>query len=175
MRHPGGVRSRSLMEVHLKKVGAANARAAKHGMDAMAMATTAPFAAMITLGHRVPMLLEAMSGGSSWNDPEFQRMSTEKVQAAEQASLALNSAVVAGQQAMASYAVAETSANVAFFMRLSPTPAYLQSHAEQSLERFSGLTAALGEIGSRSVASGMRPAHQKVTANAKRLGKKSRQ
>jgi hypothetical protein len=128
-----------------------------------------PMAAMITLGHRLPMLLEAMAGSSSWNDPEFLRMTDEKVQATGMAFAALGAAIAASQQAIAGYALAETSANLALVMAPPRTAGEVNAHAQKSLKRLSDLTEALGEIGSRSVATGLRPAHQKVTANARRL------
>lgn len=138
------------------------------------MTTTAPLAAWVTLGHRLPLLMEAMTGSTSLNDPELARMGTEKVQAAGKAGAAVSKAVLASQQAMTGYALAEMTANFAFIMSPPRTAAGLQAHAEGSIKRLARLTAALGEIGTKSLASGMRPAHQKVTANAKRLGAKGR-
>lgn len=138
------------------------------------MTTTAPLAAWVTLGHRLPLLMEAMTGSIAWNDPELAKMGTEKVQAAGKASAAMSKAALASQQALTGYAVSEMTAHLALVMSPPSTAAGYQAHAEASIRRFARLTAALGEIGTKSVASGMRPVHQRVTANAKRLGAKGR-
>lgn len=137
------------------------------------MAATMPFAAMVTLSHRLPMLFEAMAGSSSWNDPEILRMTDEKVQAAGMTVAALGGAFAASQQAIAGYALAEASAALALLMAPPRTTVQINAHAQKSLKRLSDLTEALGEIGSRSLASGLRPAHRKVTANARRLSAKA--
>ncbi len=157
----------------MKKAQAATARAAKNGIEAIAMTAGAPLAAAITVGHRMPMLLGVMQGGHAWSDPEFSRMTTEKLQAASQAAWAVAQAMVAGQQAVFGYAQAQANANIGFCTAPSPTPAGIRAHTERSQQRLLDLTARLGEIGSQGLASGLRPAHRKVTANAKRLsGKK---
>jgi hypothetical protein len=158
----------------LKKAMEASARALRHGMEASAMTTTAPLATWITLGHRLPLLMEALSGTDAWKNPELERMGTEKVQAAGKASVAMGQAILASQEVLARYAMSEMTANLALAIAPPSTAAGLQAHAEGSIRRFARLTAALGEIGTKSIASGMRPAHQKVTANAKRLGAKGR-
>jgi hypothetical protein len=118
--------------------------------------------------------MEAMTGSTNLNDPELTRMGWEKIQAAEKAGAAMSKAIYASQQAFAGYAIAEMTANLAFGMSPRKTATELQTHMEGSVKRLARLTAALGEIGTKSVASGMRPAHQKVTANARRLSKKGR-
>lgn len=138
------------------------------------MTTTAPLAAWVTLGHRLPLLLQAMNGSSNLNNPEFARMAREKIQAATQAGAAISQALAASQQTLTGYVFVEMTSNLAFVVSPPKTATGLQSHVEESIKRFARLTATLGEIGTKSVASGMRPAHQKVTANAKRLGKKGR-
>ncbi|MEM9440065.1 MAG: hypothetical protein AAGA73_06435 [Pseudomonadota bacterium] len=158
----------------MKKAAEASARALKHGVEAFAMTTTAPLAAWVTLGHRLPLLMEAMTGSIAWNDPELARMGTEKVQAAGKASAAFGKAALASQQALTGYAMSEMTAQLAFALSPPSTTASFQAHTEASIKRFARLTAALGEIGTKSVASSMRPLHQKVTANAKRLGAKRR-
>jgi hypothetical protein len=137
------------------------------------MAATMPFAAMVTLTHRLPMLFEALAGSSSWNDPEFLEMTDEKVQAAGMAFAALGGALAASQQAIAGYALAEGSARLALLMTPPRTAGDVNALAQKSLLRLSNLAEALGEIGSRSIATGLRPAHRKVTANARRLAAKA--
>lgn len=133
------------------------------------MAAAMPFAAMITISRRLPLLFEAMAGSSSWQDPELLLMTSEKVQAAGKSAAAIGGAVAAGQQAIAGYATAQTGANMALLTRPPGSPAALQAFGKGSLDRLASLADTLGEIGSRTLATGLRPAHKSVTANAKRL------
>jgi len=140
----------------------------------MTMAAAMPFAAMITLSHRLPILFGAVADSNVWRDPEFLRMTNEKVQAAGQTAAALGGAVAASQQAIAGYALTQTSANLALLMAPPRASTELQSFAGGSLRRLSDLAQTLGEIGGKAVASGLRPNHSKVTANARRLTNKRR-
>lgn len=135
----------------------------------MAMAAAVPMATVTTLAHRLPMLFEAMAGSTSWSNPEFQRMASEKVHAAGQTVSAINNALAAGQQAMADYALAQASANVALMTRPPVAPDQILAFSQASAERLAALAEALSEIGSRTATTGLRPAHRKVTANARRL------
>ena len=140
----------------------------------MTMAAAMPFAAMITLSHRLPMLAEALASSSAWRDPEVLRMTSEKVQAAGQAASALGGAVAASQQAIAGYALAQANANLALTMWPHGAATGFPSFAGESMKRLSDLTATLNEIGGKAVATSLRPAHVKVTANARRLAAKKR-
>ncbi len=136
------------------------------------MAATMPLAAMITIGHRLPLMLEAMSGAQ--HDPEIRRMTDEKVRAAGQATSVLGAAMVAGQQAIVDYVLAETRAGLALLARPPRSPDDVHARASASIERATDLAETLGEIGSRAIAAGMRPAHRSVTANARRLAAQRR-
>ncbi len=148
--------------------------AAQHGVEAMSMAAAMPFAAMITLSHRLPMLAEALASSTAWRDPEVLRMTSEKVQASGQAASVLVGALTASQQAITGCALAQANANLALAMRPYGTATDFQTFASSSMKRLSDLTQTLGHIGSKAVATSLRPAHSKVTANAKRLSAKKR-
>ena len=138
-------------------------------IETLTMAAAMPFAAAITLNHRLPMLANAAAGVERSNQPEFQRMTWEKVQTAGQMALAFGGAIASGQQAVLGYAAAQASANAAFVGRAAFRPDQLLAFTCGSMERFNKLAESLTAIGHHSAAAALRPAHRKVTANAKRL------
>ncbi len=144
-------------------------RAADHGAKVVTMVASTPMAAMVTLAHRLPMLFTAMTGSSSWADPELQRMMNEKIQAGWHASSDVGGAVLTGQRAVADYALEQTSANLAI-LSVSPLhPWQFYQFASASVIRLLKVSAKLGEAGGAVAEHGLKPAHNKVLANAKRL------
>ncbi|MEM7041353.1 MAG: hypothetical protein AAF543_00950 [Pseudomonadota bacterium] len=146
--------------------------ALRHGIETLAMTAAMPFAAMITLNHRLPILARAAAGADRSEDAEIERMTTEKVQAAGQMALALGGAVTASQQAVVRYGTEQARANAAFLGRSFMRPDQAFAFANESAERLTKLARNLSDIGSHSVAAALRPAHGKVTANAKRLARR---
>ncbi|MGI9500116.1 MAG: hypothetical protein ACR2P3_08765 [Geminicoccaceae bacterium] len=129
---------------------------------------------MITLSHRLPMLAGAVAGSGSWRDPEFLHMAEEKAQAAGQAALVMGGILAAGQRAIAGYAAAQAKANLALMTCMPAKPADVAAFGSSSVAGLAKLAGCLGEIGSQSVAMSLRPAHRKVSANAKRLAGQKR-
>ena len=156
----------------MKRAQKASARAARQSADAFAMAAAMPLAAMTTLSHRLPMLADAAVDSEAWDDAEFRRMAEEKMQAVGQAALSMGGALALGQQTIADYATAQAKANLDLLTRLPAGPMDALAFGSASFVRLARLTAALGDIGSRGVATGLRPAHRKVTANARRLARR---
>lgn len=147
----------------------ATKRTVEQSTRAATMASAMPAATLTTLAHRLPMLFGAAFDGKAWKDPEFQRMLTEKVQAAWLASSAMGKMVTATQRALTRYALDQTDANLALAASPTLSPLQLFDYATASGTRATVLAAALGEIGSKSAVGGLSPAHKKVVANAKRL------
>lgn len=142
------------------------------------MAATMPLAIMTTLAHRLPMLIGAMGDPKAFADPELTRMVEEKVQAGVQVAESLGKSAIAGQQAMAAYAMEQAVANLALSTELaSRTPDRwqhpIQTHGNRALHRMAALAERIGEIGSKGLSGSMKPAHSRVVANARRLGNKT--
>lgn len=144
-------------------------RTVQQSAKAATMASAMPAATMTTLAHRLPMLFGAAFDGSDRNDREFQRMLTEKLQAGGLASTAMGEMMIATQRALARYFLDQSSANLSLAAAPLFSPLHLFGFASASSARAARLAATLGDIGSRSAVGGLRPAHNKVTANAKRL------
>lgn len=151
----------------------ATKRTVAQSARAATMASALPAATMTTLAHRLPMLFGAAFDGKAWTDPEFQRMLTEKVQAGLLASTAMGKMMTATQSALTRYLLDQTSANMAIAATPSINPWQVFGFATASSMRLAGLTATLGDIGSKSAVGGLGPTHKKVVANAKRLSSRA--
>lgn len=149
-------------------------QSARHGIETLAMAAAMPLAAMVTLNHRLPMVLEAMTGADHRRTSELRRMTDEKVQTAGQMALSMGGAVAAGQQALMSYVIDQAKANAAFLAGGVSKPNRSFTFGGEAANRAVALADELIEITNRGVAAALRPAHRRVTANAKRLSSRER-
>jgi hypothetical protein len=148
-------------------------KAFRQNSDLTSMASAMPLAAIITLGHRLPMLFSMASGPNAGQMREATKMVAEKISAAGDVASALGDAALASQQAIADYVVEQSSANLAFATVPPLHPRDWYGFGGAAFDRLATLSDKLGDIASAGAKQGLHPTHKTVVANAKRLTRKA--
>ncbi len=151
-------------------------RTTGHNATLGQLASDLPAATFTTLAYRIPMLFTAPFTGGAREDPELLRMVVEKAEAAHESAGAIGDgwwALMATLQRTSRHQQKVFNAVAEAIGDSNPPAALRRLHRQGQLsaELVSELTAAIGEIGSRTAVRSLRPAHRRVVANAKRLSK----